>query len=145
MRKRWRFVLPFIGLLLFGGVTYESAKGLQNEKEHGRYLAWGPILLDTHRVDDGSRAASPCKLEEQDCVGWTPIVVENYPGPLTAILILSALPAFLLGVPFVRFIGHHGANEIPCFMLALPLLITAWYYGIGRAIDRLLDKRRISA
>lgn len=135
MRRRWRLILPAIGLMLFSGVTHESLERRRYEKTHGRYFWWSSIRLDTHQIDTTRHAATPCKDGDENCVSWEPHVIED-PGWLTRVLILSALPTFLLGAPIVHFLGRNGANEIWSFMILMPLLVTAWYYGIGWLLDR---------
>ena len=127
--------------MLFGGVTYESIKGRQYEKAHGQYFWWGSIRLDAHQVDHGPVAATPCKEAEDDCVSWHPVVIERYPGGLTMLLMVSAFPAFLVGIPFLRVLGHHGVSELWTFMALMPLLIFAWYYAVGWLIDRWTYRR----
>jgi hypothetical protein len=141
MRKRWQLILPAVGLVLFGGVTYQSMKGRQYEKAHGQYFWWASIRLDTHHVDRDPETAAPCKAGEGDCVRWDPVVVERYPGWSTAALMLSALPAFLIGIPLVRALGHLGVNELWAFMLMMPLLVAAWYYAVGWVVDHRIDRR----
>ncbi len=140
MRKRWQLILPVIGLMLFGGVTYESMEGRRYEKVHGRYFWWASIRLDTHQVDQGP-VTTPCKEAEDNCVSWDPHGIED-PGWLTRVLLLSAFPTFLVGIPLVRVLGRHGASEIWSFMVLMPLLIFAWYYAVGWLIDRWMSKRR---
>jgi len=61
------------------------------------------------------------------------------PSWFAKVLMLSALPAFLIGIPMVRTLGHLGVNEVWAFMLAMPLLIAAWHYLLGWLIDRTSD------
>ena len=134
MRRCWQLILPAIGLMLFGGVTYESLQGRRYEKAHGKYFWWAQIPLDTHQVDHAV-ATTPCKEAEDNCVSWEPHTIED-PGLLTRALILSAFPTFLVGMPLVRVLGHYGASEVWSFMILMPVLIFAWYYAIGWLIDR---------
>jgi len=135
MRRRWQLILPAIGLMLFGGVTYESLEGRRYERAHGQYFWWASIRLDTHQVDQGSVTSTPCKDTEDNCVSWEPHAIED-PGPLTRALIVSAFPTFLVGMPLVRVLGRHGVSEIWSFMVLMPLLIGAWYHAIGWLMDR---------
>ena len=109
MRRRWQLILPTIGLVLFGGVTYESLEGRRYEKTHGRYFWWASIRLDTHQVDQGP-VTTPCKEAEDNCVSWDPLAIED-PGWLTRALLLSAFPTFLVGIPLVRVLGRHGGQR----------------------------------
>jgi hypothetical protein len=82
-----------------------------------------------------ARSPPPCNEAVNDCTSWKPRVIED-PGWLTRVLILSAFPTFLAGVPLVRVLGRHGASEVWSFMVLMPLLITAWYYAVGWLLDR---------
>jgi len=121
--------------MLFGGVTYESLERRQYEKDHGQHFWWASIPLDTHHIDHGPGAAAPCKEAEENCVSWDPVVIERYPGWLTMLLMASAFPAFLVGIPLMRVLGRHGVSELWSFVALMPLLIFAWYYAIGWLID----------
>ncbi len=128
-------ILPVIGLMLFGGVTRESLEGRKYEKVHGQYFWWASIRLDTHRVDHVPDVATSCTEVDDNCASWEPHAIED-PGWLTRALILSAFPTFLVGIPLVRVLGRHVASEIWSFMVLMPLLIAAWYYVVGRLLDR---------
>jgi hypothetical protein len=131
--------------MLFGGVTYESVKGRQYEKAHGQYFYWSSIRLSSGPLRQQPQAATPCKDGEVGCASWDPVVEWVDPGLLPRILMLSAYPAFVLGMWWVRALGHHGASEIRGFIILMPLLIGAWYYTIGWLIDRWKYKRSGSA
>jgi hypothetical protein len=144
MRRRWQLILPSIGLMLFGCVTYESLEGRRYEKAHGQYFWWASIPLDAHHLDQGPGDATPCRNAVDNCVSWEPRAIAD-PGWLTRTLILSAFPTFLIGIPLVRLLGRHGPSEIWSFMILMPLLITAWYYAVGWLIDRFAYRRSRSA
>jgi hypothetical protein len=55
---------------------------------------------------------------------------------------LSAIPAFVVGMGFVRTLGHHGVNEVSSFMVVMPVLVAAWDYAVGYLIDRWMCKRQ---
>jgi uncharacterized protein YybS (DUF2232 family) len=67
------------------------------------------------------------------------------PGWLTRVSLLSAFPTFLVGIPLVRALGHHGVNEGLTFMAVMPVLVAAWYYAAGWLIDRWTYKRQQGA
>jgi len=67
------------------------------------------------------------------------------PGLLPGTLMLSAIPAFVVGMWFVRALGRHGVNEVLTFMALMPVLVAAWYYAVDWVIDRWTDKRQQSA
>jgi len=135
MQRRWQLILPAIGWILFGGVTYESLEGRRYEKAHGQYFWWASIPLDTHQVDYGPVTTTPCKEAEDSCGGWEPHGSED-PGWLTRALILSAFPTFLVEIPLFRVLGRHGASEVWSFMTLMPLLIGTWYHAVGWLMDR---------
>jgi len=140
MRRRWKVILPVIGLMLFGGVTYQSLEGRRQEKVHGQYFWWASIRLDTHQVDRSAATAPSCEEADENCAGWEPRAIED-PGWLTKALIVSAFPAFLIGVPVVRSLGHFGVNEVPTFMIVMPPLIAAWFYALAWLDERWIRKR----
>jgi hypothetical protein len=131
MRRRWQLILPTIGLMLFGGVTYESLERRQHEKAHGQYFWWASIRLDTHRVNREPNTVAPCKIGEGDCVVWDVASLPRSPGLLGAILIMTAFPAFVIGMPIVRLLGSLGISEVPTFMIVMPVLIAGWYYALA--------------
>jgi hypothetical protein len=56
------------------------------------------------------------------------------------LLVLSAVPAFVVGAAIVRGLGQMGVSEITSFMISMPLLIVAWFYFIGLARGSLDNK-----
>jgi hypothetical protein len=142
MRRRWRFILPIVGLLVFGGVTYYSVERRQYEKAHGQYFWWASIPLDTHQPNHDVRVPIPCRPEEGDCVAWDPIILHRSPGLMGAMLIITAFPAFVVGMPIVRGLGRLGVNEVAVFLTVMPVLIAGWYYALAWLSDRLESKRK---
>jgi hypothetical protein len=59
------------------------------------------------------------------------------PTPPARFLVLFALPAFVLSLLVVGFAGSHGANQIILFFALTPPLIAAWFYFLGRVVDRI--------
>ncbi len=49
---------------------------------------------------------------------WRPY--PHSPGLLGAMLIFTAFPAFLIGIPVVRDLGNVGASEVATFMIVMP-------------------------
>ena|ERR1700694_4324218 len=143
MRNRWRLILPILGVLLFAGVTFASLHPRRAyQKDPSRYLYWSSIQLDSDPLHRQPEIPAPCEDAEGGCVGWDPITVERTPGLLPGLLMLSACPAFMVGMRLVRAIGRHGISEVSSFMTFMPVLVAAWYYGVGWLIDRWLHKRR---
>jgi hypothetical protein len=55
---------------------------------------------------------------------------------------LSAFPAFAIGLLIVSGLGHVGINEIWSFLISLPPLIFTWFYFVSWLIDRWIFQRR---
>lgn len=138
-------MLPIIGLLLFASVTYES---LQKSRHYRRmdnhYFWWSTIALDSDPLHRNEKPAPPCDNAAADCVGWDPRSIWATPGIIPALLVLSALPAFFVGMLFVRDLGYHGISEVVSFMASMPIFIGAWYFLVGWLIDHWWYKRSIS-
>ena len=141
MRKRFRFVLPVVGLLLFGFESYHSV--MMNHAAHTtRYKYWSAIKLDTDPLGRHQPTFIPCKDDPKaNCVGWDPQYIWVHPGWITKTLLLGALPAFLVGALFVRGLGHLGVNQLLTFVISMPILITGWFYWVGRLVDRMSWQR----
>lgn len=147
MRIRWRLTLCLCGLVVFGLLTYGSVQG-NRELHHGRlgrYFWWGSIRLDSDPL--GKHSTQPCReVQSGDCP-WDAVFITVDPGWLARSLIISALPAFLLGGVFVRELARFGVSELASFMCMMPVLIFVWFYGVGWLFDRWQHKRslRLSA
>ena len=140
MRIRWRLLLPVIGLVLFGGVSYDSLRVNREAKNAtGRYFWWSSIRLDSDPLN--RQPSTPCKERSADCVSWDPVYIWVDPGWLTKSLILSAFPAFLVGAIIVNGLKRLGISEVTTFMISMPLIIVGWYYLTGRLLDRWTNKR----
>jgi hypothetical protein len=50
-------------------------------------------------------------------------------------LILTAVPAFVVGLVVVNGSASYAVSEIPTFMVSMPLLIGVWFYLVGTMID----------
>ena len=132
MRKRWRAVLPVIGTILFSVVSYHSL--CVDRETPSRYFWWSSIRLDSDPSNRGNWGAMPCQDGKENC--WELRNKWVDPGLLEEFLMLSALPAFVVGGFAVRTLGTMGINEVSSFMLLMPVLICAWYYFIGWLLDR---------
>jgi hypothetical protein len=77
-------------------------------------------------------------------VTWDPSTIDSSAGstPLAKVLVVFALPAFLVSLLVVGFAGSHGANQIILFFALTPTLIAAWFYFLGRAADRIYRRYR---
>lgn len=143
MRIRWRIALPLFGLILFAFGTYESFGPRRIADSTGRYFWWSSLRLDSDPLSSHSKSvtAVPCKDSTETCMTTDPIYVLVEPGLLAKCLILSAVPAFLVGAGIVRSLSRLGVSEVTSFMISMPLLIMAWFYFVGWLFDRSNRKR----
>jgi len=58
-------------------------------------------------------------------------------------LVLTAIPAFLVGLAIVRGFARFGISEVTTFMAAMPVCITLWFYSVGWMLDRWRYKGRV--
>jgi hypothetical protein len=141
---RWRWVLPSIGLSLFGAVSYHSYSFMSNLETPGtshRYFWWSSIRLDSDPLN--KYEGGPIRSKDGTVgfeLGW----VRIDPGLIPRSLMLTALPAFAAGGVLVRGLGRLGVSQVSTFMVLMPLLIFTWYYFIGRLVDRWRDKRTLT-
>ena len=144
MRIRWRVALPLFGLMLFAFGTYASFGPGRIPDRTGRYFWWSSLRLDSDPLNRHFRSVTgaPCKDSTENCLATDPIYVWVDPGWLAKCLILSALPAFLVGAGIVRSLARVGVSEVTSFMISMPLLIFAWFYFVGWLLDRWRQKRR---
>ena len=144
MRVRWRPILCLWGLVLFGLLTYASVQGNREMRHgrHGRYFWWGSVRLDSYPLGKHS-TLEPCTQGQQGDCAWDPMYIWVDPGWLEKALVISALPAFLLGMVFVRGLGRLGVSELASFMSAMPFLTFAWFYLVGWCLDRWQHKRSL--
>jgi hypothetical protein len=126
MRIRSRLVLPACGLALFALVSYWSVREGRRFPTNDRYFRWSGMPLDT----------DPRAGRSND-----PEYVLVEPGLIMKSLVLSALPAFLVGLGIVQGLAHLGVNEVVSFFVSMPPLIVAWFYFVGWLVDRWRTKR----
>jgi hypothetical protein len=131
MRVQWRIVLPVVGLALFSVISYHSfhAKA-ETQRTPTRYFWWSLIRLDS---DPANKRGWDTTWDLGD--RWVD------PGLLEKFLIISAIPAFVLGGFVVAGLGRLGINQVSSFMFVMPVLIFTWYYLIGWLLDRWIRKR----
>src|SRR5215510_12629920 len=140
MRIRWKLVLPLLGLSLFTLISYESfhrkhVKGVIDS----RYFWWSSVRLDSDPLRIDPPPPKPCPDNTETCVGWDPISIWVNPGVAARLLVLTAFPAFVVGVFVVAALGRLGISQVTTFMISMPLLIFAWYYFVGWLLDRRRD------
>ena len=139
MRMRWRLILPVIGLILFGAETYSS---LRLNRQLGtvprKYYYWSSIDLDS---DPLNRSSAYFRSRDSGAGTWGFQTIWVDPGYLTKALMLSALPAFVVGVVVTSGLARLGVSEVWSFMVAMPASIVAWFYFVGWLFDRLFRRR----
>jgi len=146
MRKRWRLVLCVWGIARFAALTYHAVR-FNREMHPGRsdrYFWWGAARLDSdplnmRPVKQGSTL--PCAQDAANCIEWDPDYIWVDSGLMEKALVLTAIPAFLVGL-VVRAVARLGVSEVRTFMAAMPMCITLWFYSIGWLLDRWRYKRR---
>jgi hypothetical protein len=88
---------------------------------------------------------SPCAKSPEPCVDWDLSDADGWgrvhAGLLEKVLVVFALPAFLMGSVVVFGLGRIGVSEVTSFMFSMPLLICVWFYCIGLLVDRRAYKR----
>ena len=107
-------------------------------QDSSRYFSWSNIPLDSNPP-----AAGSCPDEIEGCVGWEGADFRATLRVLQTVLMLSALPAFLLSLVIVHGLARLGVSEVVSFMSATPTFIVAWFYFIGWLLDRLRNKRSV--
>jgi hypothetical protein len=143
MPKRWRIALPCIGLSLFIALTHGSLRmNRELQRSPSRYFWWTSIRLDSDPLNRHPKnTTTPCKNGEQNCENWELRHIWVDPSWVAKFLMLSALPAFVVGTAVVRGLAHLGVSEVWSFAIVMPLLILAWFYFVGWLIDRWVHKR----
>lgn len=136
MKKRWRVILPVVGLLLFAVGTCAELRFNRELNSH-RYF-WGSGI----RLDRDPLNRRPldywyptCRDAAANCEGSEPVAVWVDPGFLSIALFTSGAPGFLVGRLLVRGFGKLGVNELVTFMIAIPLLLAGWYFLLGWLFD----------
>jgi hypothetical protein len=135
MPIRWSIILPVLGLCCFAAVTYQSARRDRDYSDLRKHFVWSTFQLDS----DPLAWKTACAGQPEPCVTWDPSTIDSSAGstPLAKVLVVFALPAFLASLLVVGFAGRHGANQIILFFALTPPLIAAWFYFLGRVVDRI--------
>jgi len=124
---RWRIVLPVVGLLLFADESYHSRRAPRKSEAWTpiRYFHWSAFRLDSDPLNRHPLLPTPRRNGPKGfAVEWN-IPVE--PGWVARSLVLTALPAFLVGYGVVtKALAMVGISEVASFMVSMPLLILAW-------------------
>lgn len=144
MGIRWSAILPVLGLILFTVVSYRSTR-LNDElqKTPNRYFWWSSLRLDLDPLNQHPKPPERCQYDPEHCVRWDISPVQHVsPGWPDRILVFSALPAFVIGIGVVFGFSRRGFNEVLTFMVAMPILLFAWYFLVGWLIERWISRRK---
>lgn len=144
MGMRWTIILPVVGLLLFTAVSFESARENDRlQQSPNRYYWWSSLRLDSDPLNEHPRPAERCQYDPEACTNWDVPTQRTAPGWLDRVLVVSALPAFLLGFGISYLLGQRGVDEVLSFMVAMPVLIFGWYYLVGWLIESWVRRRKL--
>jgi len=128
MKVRWRFVIPVLGLALFGFVTYQSVTMAKGHTD--RYFYWSSIRLDS----GPPQVSKPCNPYTAGCADWD-FFIDVHPSLVARSLMLSGLPAFLVSFLITSGLRRLGVSEVTSFFVSIPVLMLAWYYLLGRLFE----------
>ena len=133
-------ILPVVGLMLFGAVSYHSFRVTQEiQRRPSKYFWWSAIRLDSDPTNKRDQVGELCGGTGEDC--WELRETWVDPGLLDNFVLLSAFPAFFVGGFAVRGLGRLGVNEVSSFMFLMPVLVATWYYLVGLFLDRWRRRR----
>ena len=136
-------ILPIIGLILFAAVSYRSMPLNEHEQEAPRkYYWWSSLRLDCDPLNHNPELAAACANDKQNCSNGEFPNTKIAPLWLDRVLIISGLPAFLVGAVIVVILSKLGLDEVRTFMVSMPILLFAWYYFAGWLIERWSYRRR---
>jgi hypothetical protein len=130
----WRLILPILGLILFGAESFHSLQLNRPHRTAQKYFYWSFLPLDSDPLNRNFREPTPIS-------GWEIRSSWIDPGYLTKALMLSAFPAFIIGISIVKVLANLGIGEVLSFAITMPVLISAWFYVLGRLIDYWVRKR----
>ncbi len=140
--------MPVFGVILFAAVSYHSYETERISRKHAsKYFYWSLIRLDSDPANKRDRFVRPCEAGKENCVSWDLTIADTWVDPslLDKTLMVSALPAFLVGMFLVTVFGRLGISQVASFMVLMPVLICAWYYLIGWLLDRWVSRRSHSS
>ena len=144
MWKRWSVILPIYGLTLFTVITVHSIRAAP---EHSSslvkdYYWWGTTRLDPDPLNKHPHGTAIVpRASAQACLGWYPAELWDESGIVDKALLITAIPPFVAEAPLLIASAKLGINQIPIFFVTMPILLFAWFYFLGWALDRLRYKR----
>jgi hypothetical protein len=131
MHARLTVILPTIALAVFAGQSYVSwrqqARILRGNEAvcfwWANHLPLDSKPLEKTEPFPGNGEMTQCGFERE--------AFDRFGSPAVAIYVFTALPAFLAAVTFAHLLGKYGVSEIRSFMIAAPILIASWFYGVA--------------
>jgi len=143
MLMRWSVLLPFLGLVLFGAVSYHS-KQVNDELQRSpnRYFWWSSLRLDSDPLNQHPKPPELCQYDPLRCANWDVNTRQVSPGWLDRTLVVTSFPAFLAGFALVLALARQGINEVLTFMVVMPTLLFGWYFFLGWMVERWWSKRK---
>jgi hypothetical protein len=73
--------------------------------------------------------------DEADCIDWDPTHIWIEPSLMEEALVLTAIPAFIVGDVVVHGFARLGISEVTTFMAIMPVCITLWFFSLGWLLD----------
>jgi hypothetical protein len=140
MHTRFHLWLPIMGLCLFSWITWSSYETNVHRLQNSRYFWWSSVRLDRDPLKKHPQPPSGRKVGEADEVGWDPEFIWVEPGIPARLLVLIAIPAFLVGSLVVNGLGQLGISQVWSFMIIMPILISGWLFFAGWLMDRWRSK-----
>jgi hypothetical protein len=135
MKKRWKWILPIFGLILFSAESVTSIRLNRQYRTPSKYFYWSFFLLDSDPLNRSIKGPNPAPH-------WGIWIDHGY---LTKALMFGTLPAFVLGIRIVKGFASLGVSEVASFAVAMPLLIFFWPHFVGTCLDYWIRKRPKSA
>lgn len=111
---------------------------VNHREEHtpAKYYWWSSLRLDSDPLNKNPALARPCANEKPNCENEAPLSRNVSPTGLDKLLVISGIPAFLVGAAVVISLSRLGIDEVLTFMVSMPILLFAWYYFLGWLIER---------
>jgi hypothetical protein len=139
-------ILPVLGLVVFGLASYNFFR-LNHESHMVRYFYWSSIALDSNPRGTSHTHVASCSISTQEALCWEPTSIWVEPGWVTKALMISAFPAFIIGLYIVHTLTRVGSgiSEVSSFMIIEPVLIFGWYYSVTLLLGLAIKRRRVKS
>jgi hypothetical protein len=149
MHARLTVILPTIALAVFAGQSYVSwrqqARILRGNESvcfwWSNHLPLDSKPLEKTEPFPGNGEMTQCGFELE--------AFDRFGSAAVTIYVFTSLPAFLAAVTIAHWLGKYGVSEIRSFMIAAPMLIASWFYGVALLFEywqtrRFAKRRRLS-